>query len=650
MSFRGRLFVFFTIIVIVPMAAVAVVLFKVTSDSETGKADARIAQGLQTALAVYETSASRARGALADVANDPAFSRAMRRRDAAGLRRRARALLRSEGLQEIVFFDRRGRRVGGARRVPAVAFATAAPSTKKEGRLGLLAVSRTSATQYVGVARRLTGLEVRLVRSGRPIASSIDEFTDLPSGSGRLEVNGVDYRARYQPVRTGPLPPVSIGVLDRVDTGAIRDSRFVIAAFLIAFLVLALLTSILGVARGLQRQLADFLQAAQRLGRGDFDHPVPIHGNDEFASLGVEFNNMSEELKTHIAELERKRAELEENIRRVGEAVAAGLDRQGIVDLTVRTAVDACSAEAGRAIPIDLRKMERAEIGVEDDGLAAGLEAAERNAFAIHPGIGRELLAGLDVDGDVNAFDHLPSVAQANGVHSMALPVRARVAGGRDLDYVGVVSIARKKSAFTEEEREMFAYLAGQAAVSIENVELHETISRQAVTDELTGLVNVRRFQEQLDQEIDRSDRFGTPLSLVMIDIDNFKSVNDTYGHQQGDLVLIEVARTLRRLSRDVDVPARYGGEEMSVVLPQTDLVGAEQQAERMRAALEAMEIKRLDGQGLLPITASFGVASYPTQAREKESLIAAADAALYRAKRGGKNRVERAVAEPAAT
>lgn len=649
MSFRGRLFVFFTIIVVVPMAAVAVVLFKLTSDSETGKADARIAQGLQTALAVYDTSSSRARAALRPVANDRRFSEAMRRRDRAAINRSARRLLREYELQEIAFF-RGGRRVGGARRDrPAVAFATAAPTTRREGRLGTLAVSRTSADQYVAVARRLTGLEIRVLRGERPLASSLNEFADLPAESGRLEVNDVDYRARYQPIVTRPLAPVAVGVLDRVDTAAIRDSRFVIAGFLLAFLILALLTSILGVARGLQRQLTDFLQAAQRLGRGDFDHPVPIHGRDEFASLGVEFNKMSVELASHIAELERKRAELEETIRRVGEAVASGLDRQGIVDLTVRTAVEACNAEAGRALPIDLRKMEHAELGVSTPELARGLEAAERAAFEIHPGIGRELLAGLELDGETPA-PHLPTVAQADGVHAMALPVRARVAGGRDVDYVGVVSIARRKHAFTDEERELFAYLAGQAAVSIENVELHDTISRQAVTDELTGLVNVRRFQEQLDAEIERSDRFGSPLSLVMIDIDNFKSVNDTYGHQQGDLVLIEVARTLRRLSRDVDVPARYGGEEMAVILPQTDLTGAEQQAERMRAALEAMEIKRLDGRGLLPVTASFGVSSYPTQAREKDALIAAADAALYRAKRGGKNRVERAVAEPAAT
>ena len=136
-----------------------------------------------------------------------------------------------------------------------------------------------------------------------------------------------------------------------------------------------------------------------------------------------------------------------------------------------------------------------------------------------------------------------------------------------------------------------------------------------------------------------------------MLDIDNFKQVNDTYGHQQGDLVLLEVARCLRELSRDIDEPARYGGEELAVVLPQTDLDGAELLAERMRAAVEALEIKRLDGHGVLQHHGELrGGLAAGVGGRSKESLIAAADAALYRAKRAGKNRVERAEPVRAAT
>jgi diguanylate cyclase (GGDEF)-like protein len=128
-----------------------------------------------------------------------------------------------------------------------------------------------------------------------------------------------------------------------------------------------------------------------------------------------------------------------------------------------------------------------------------------------------------------------------------------------------------------------------------------------------------------------------------MLDLDHFKLINDQYGHQQGDEVLELVADVLRDFSRDIDAPARYGGEELAVILPQTDSEGAEQLAERMREAIDRLQVPRVDGAGVLRLQASFGVAAVPETAADREGLIAAADAALYRAKRGGRNRVERA-------
>ena len=184
--------------------------------------------------------------------------------------------------------------------------------------------------------------------------------------------------------------------------------------------------------------------------------------------------------------------------------------------------------------------------------------------------------------------------------------------------------------------------------MSVENVDLHLLVQRQAVTDELTGLSNHRRFQEVMDQELGRAKRFGSDVGLIMLDIDHFKSFNDTYGHQQGDVVLREVARVLRESSREIDEPARYGGEEMAVALPQTDLEGAYLFAERVRTALAALRVPRLDGDGPpLRVTASFGAAVMPGSAVDKEALIAAADAALYEAKRTGRNRTVRAEKQP---
>src|SRR3954447_14965079 len=205
MSFRGRLFIFFTIIVIVPMAAVAVVLFKITSESETGKADSRIAQGLTTALAVYQADVDRAQTVLTQVARDPQMSRALARQKPSQIRRRARTIIKGRpDVAAIAVYDRGGKRIAYAQRAPALAYGTAAPTTSKGKRVGTLAVSRTSAQDFVRSVKRLTGLDTRVVSRGKQLAGSA-------KAAGR---------SRFQEVQAAPLPPVSIGVFDAVDNGA----------------------------------------------------------------------------------------------------------------------------------------------------------------------------------------------------------------------------------------------------------------------------------------------------------------------------------------------------------------------------------------------------------------------------------------------
>jgi diguanylate cyclase (GGDEF)-like protein len=164
-----------------------------------------------------------------------------------------------------------------------------------------------------------------------------------------------------------------------------------------------------------------------------------------------------------------------------------------------------------------------------------------------------------------------------------------------------------------------------------------------AQTDALTGLANRRTLNERLDEEVDRAARTGTHLSFLIADIDNFKQVNDTYGHQTGDLVLAEVARVVADGVRDIDLVARYGGEELGFVLPGTRLQGARLLADRLRTAVEELELETADGTRV-GVTVSFGVASFPTH-EDVEALVRAADEALYEAKQTGKNRVVSATA-----
>jgi len=179
--------------------------------------------------------------------------------------------------------------------------------------------------------------------------------------------------------------------------------------------------------------------------------------------------------------------------------------------------------------------------------------------------------------------------------------------------------------------------LVAQAAIALENARLHGIVKRQAVTDELTGLANRRSFRESLENELLRAERFGNPLSVIVADLDDFKTVNDRFGHQTGDLVLAAFAEVLRNRIRTVDLAARLGGEEFAILLPGTDVPGAEALGENLRAAVADLAVPV--GESEIRLTASFGVAAYP-QTHTADELLSAADLALYSAKRQGKDRV----------
>jgi len=651
MSFRGRLRLFFALIVIVPMIALTIVLFTITARSETGKADAGIAAGVRTAFAVYREQAERAVPALRTVAADRALRSAIVEGRDSDAQVRMGGLVRGE-VVSIELWAPSGPIVAHAGSPDGTAPKGVPLTERGGGDVGVLLVSVTEAGDLARRVRTLTGHEVAFFHDRRTIASTVGAHVTraelgAPGAPRDFDIADNEYRGRVERIREPAGPPVEVAVFQSGDSisDQIADNRLLIGAILLAFVLLALGSAAL-VGRALTGQIGAFLAGAHRLARGDFRHPVPTQGRDEFAELGREFNSMSRQLEVKIGEVDRKRQELEETIRRVGDALATGLDRHGVVALAVRQAVDACEAEVGRALPLDRGAFARLDIGALDGTLGAALEAAERDAFAVRPEVGAELLESFDPDA---APPHPRRAVDASAGDSFALAVAMRaLVSSPGPEYLGVISIARRARRFSREEEELLEYLAGQAVVSIENASLHETVERQAVTDDLTGLANARALHSILDREAERSRRFQSPLGLVMLDIDDFKQVNDVHGHQQGDEVLASISSVLRDLSRDIDTPARYGGEELAVILPQTDAQGAAQLAERMREAVDGMRVPRVGGRGSLHVTASFGAAAIPESAVDKASLIAAADAALYRAKRNGKNRVERAVPFPA--
>jgi diguanylate cyclase (GGDEF)-like protein len=439
---------------------------------------------------------------------------------------------------------------------------------------------------------------LRRLRSESGLARN-DRLVFVPagrSGRGREKSRSVPWRqgvsvtlggSRQRALATGPLseqPRVQLAVL--APAAAITDQATAIQKQLLfvllgGLLVLAAIASAEG--RSIMRSVREFAAAAQAIGRGDLDRRVPVRGRDEFAALARSFNSMAVQLRGRLRELELQRGRLRDSLTRFGELLAATHAIDQLLPVIAAAAIEAAKAKGAVLITEGGAVV---EVGELDDG-------PEQIELPIVTGDSRFGLLIL----------HGPS---------------------RDED-----DLAATRS------------LVAQAAVALENARLHEAVELQASSDGLTGLANRRRCEEVLAAETARSERYETPLALILCDIDDFKTANDSHGHAFGDLVLQEFAVVLRETLRDVDVAGRWGGEEFLVVLPGTELLGAIDAAERIRTAFASLELEPAAEQ-TVKMSASFGVASFAPGCSGHE-FVAAADRALYTAKRAGKNRVEAA-------
>lgn len=205
---------------------------------------------------------------------------------------------------------------------------------------------------------------------------------------------------------------------------------------------------------------------------------------------------------------------------------------------------------------------------------------------------------------------------------------------------VGELILANRigQERYTDRDEDLLLHLGFHAAFALEKAKLHEEVTKLATTDGLTGLNNHRTFQERLEMEIGRATRFAQDVSILMVDIDFFKRLNDAYGHRAGDDILKKIASRLTENARSIDFVARYGGEEFVIILPETPAEGAALSAERLRGAIEYPPIKVAEEDA--PLTVSIGVATFPKDASYREDLIEKADRALYAAKDAGRNRV----------
>ncbi|MBA2347178.1 MAG: HAMP domain-containing protein, partial [Solirubrobacterales bacterium] len=485
MSFRARLSLFFVLIVVVPMVSLTFVLFGLIADSENGKADAGLAARQQAAIGVVGEARARAeRGALA-VSQDVRFATALQRGRLKVADRRAEQLLRTLSLKRIVVAPASGLPVVDAGGQTAILPARRELLDAKGRSFGVLQVSAEGPVSFTRLVKRVTGLDVVVRRDGE-VLSATDEAVASASPPRKptdVVLDGREYRAASfaAPAFTGRSVTVSL-FGQRASSGEVDRSRRIAAAILLGFLVLAFAFAVL-VSRSLQRQIAEFLEAARRVRRGDFSSRVPTVGQDEFAELGEEFNRMSVELEQRVADLRSERERLAGALRRIGDTFASNLDSGAVLEIVVATALDGTGAVGSRA---GMRTTPNGPLEkVAEAGSTAGLETALWTAETA-------ALAGESAE------------ASHGSASALAHPLRTLEG---ESAVTGVVSVVRPDRPFTDGERELFEYLARQAAVSIENVGLHEIVERQAVTDDLTGLANRRQFQDALAREVERARR-----------------------------------------------------------------------------------------------------------------------------------------------
>lgn len=253
----------------------------------------------------------------------------------------------------------------------------------------------------------------------------------------------------------------------------------------------------------------------------------------------------------------------------------------------------------------------------------------------------KETVVVEDINSDPLMADAREVLEKLNLTSLMVIPIMLRE------EIVGTLLLrtSRKEGSFTQREVKLCQVIANMAGNALANAHLFESLEiasleleKLAITDGLTGAYNHRHFRTRLEEEFSRAGRYKAPLSCIMLDIDHFKSINDAFGHAQGDIVLKEITDVLRKSVRKTDIVARYGGEEFVILLPHTDKEGAFMQAERIREAARGNRCS--DSNTCIMVTVSLGVATFPSEdINSADELVGKADNALYEAKRAGRNK-----------
>jgi two-component system cell cycle response regulator len=430
----------------------------------------------------------------------------------------------------------------------------------------------------------------------------------------------------YTPAVTGQ--PYGVVVLQPIaeGPGLLLDATLVVVVAVLLAVGIAVLS-----ARATTRPLEQLGQAAARIAGGDLSTEIEVTSKDEVGKLASAFNVMTDELRGYVGQLEASRDELQSGLARLGDTLSSTHDLDRILHVVLESAMASTRASAGMVLLLTPSRdalVLAASKGMDDAPLDLRIEVGDGIS-------GRVALSGDSVVGIIGDEPGHLRAGSGEPLSTSVIAVPLKSSG----TVIGVLDLfgSALPGGFDDNDLATIRTFASQATVAVDNVLLHEEAQRLSITDGLTGLWNYRYFTMTIAKEIERAARFARPLGLLLLDLDHFKGVNDSFGHQRGDAVLVELAARIRGEVRDVDTVARYGGEEIVIILPETDADGIAQLAERICVVIRR---KPFGEPGVPPVhlTVSAGGAVFPHHGLQASTLLARADQALYAAKNNGRN------------
>lgn len=440
---------------------------------------------------------------------------------------------------------------------------------------------------------------------------------------GKTVIEGLDTFVDAEPILSSsgePIGGLAVGVyaseVNRLVDSINREIYLYTGIGLLISLILAALAY-----RDTAIPIARMVSAMNEAAAGNFDVRTEIRTRDEFEKIGSGFNRMLENIQIREARIDR--------FNELSEMLITSLDPVTLLNKALARVVDMTDSQLGVVYLHDEETgilKPAASYGLTQDSLKEikmgeglpGMCAVEKKAIIIK-----------DVPDDSLILETGFTQVRPKGVAWLAMCYKGKL--------LGVLAIGSLQP-YKQDEIHHLEHLVAQITIALDNATTHKLIERLSITDSLTGLFNRRYLYERLGEALSESRRHDYPLSLVIVDIDNFKQVNDTMGHQQGDHILREIGAILRKNTREHDLWARYGGEEFIGYLPHCGKEDGLRMAEKIRLLIAENDFTGMDGR---KVTISGGVASHPGPEIESiDDLVGAADALLYRAKESGKNRI----------